>query len=200
MDFVRFLRVAEPQQFRLGNGRNGPNGTKDRGGYIAVQPNEGDSFGATVRFATAEGEGGDIHAKLSEGGAHLTDDSGFVAISQIEDGAFQLRLERDSFDLKDPRRADVENGAFRGEPLRGPSLFRQCGNLQGIGEAVLAPARFFLDGQAPGRGHGRGVYDVHLFIQHRVEDAGEHGAAEQVRAHLGHFPRVANANARGTRL
>src|SRR6266850_451314 len=39
-------------------------------------------FGATVRFATAEGEGGDIHAVLSEGGANLTDDSGLVARSE----------------------------------------------------------------------------------------------------------------------
>src|SRR6266478_7808261 len=200
MDFVRFLRVAEPQQFRLGNGGNGSNGTKDRGGYLAVYPNERNGFGATVRLATAQGEGGDIHAKLSERGAHLTDDSGLVAISEIEDGALQLGLKRDSFDLKDPRRTVVKDGAFRGEPLRGPGLFRQCGNLQGIGEAVLASARFFLDGQASRRGHGRGVYDVHLFIQHGVEDAGQHGTAEQVRSDFSNFSRVANADARGARL
>src|SRR6266403_2105467 len=120
MDFVRFLRVAEPQQFRLGNGGNGSNGTKDRGGYLAAYPNERNGFRTASGIATAEGGGGDIHAKLTERGANLTDDSGLVAVSQIEDGALQLGLQRNPFDLKDPRRTIVENGAFRGEPLRGP--------------------------------------------------------------------------------
>src|SRR6266850_481475 len=125
MDSVPLLRVAEPQQFRLGNRWNGPDWTENHCGDLAIYPNERNSFGAASRIATAESEGGNIHAKLSERSANLADDSGLVAVSQIEDGAFQLRLERDSFDLKHPRRTVVQNRAFRRKSLRGPALFRQ---------------------------------------------------------------------------
>src|SRR6476660_10293248 len=124
MDSVQFLRVTEPQQFRLGNRRNVPNWGKNRGRYLTVQPNERNGFGAAIGIATAEGKGGDIHAMLSERGAHLTDDPWLVAVSQVQDGAFQLRLERDSFDLKDSRRTVVQDGAFRGKPFRSSALFR----------------------------------------------------------------------------
>jgi len=101
----------------------------------------------------------------------------------------QLGLERDSFDLKNPRRAIVQDRAFRRKPLRGTGLFRQRGNLQGIGEPVLASPRFFLNSQASGPRERPGAFTMFTFSSSTaLSTPASTALRSRLRAHLATSP------------
>src|SRR6267143_1247981 len=100
------------QELGLGNGRNLPDRPEDRSRHLAVHANKGDSVGPALRFAATESERSDIDSELPKSASDLADDARFIAVPQIENGAFQLLLQRDSFDLEHPWRAVVKHSAF----------------------------------------------------------------------------------------
>src|SRR5882757_3089037 len=100
------------QQLGLGNGRNRPDRPEDRGRHLTVYANEGDGVGPALGFAAAESERSDIHSELPKSASNLADDARFIAVPQIENGAFQLRLQRNSFDLEHAGRTIVKHSAF----------------------------------------------------------------------------------------
>ena len=101
----------------LGDGGDGADGVEDGGGDFAVDADEGDGVSASMGGAAAEGEGGDVDAEATEGGAHLADYAGLVVIAEVEEGAFEMGFEGDALDHEDAGRAVVEDGAFGGEAL-----------------------------------------------------------------------------------
>ena len=74
-------------------------GSRIDGGDFAVDADEGDGVGTFVRGAAAEREGGDVDAELAERRTDLADDARFVVVAEVENGAFELRFERDALNL-----------------------------------------------------------------------------------------------------
>src|SRR6266403_1949816 len=103
------------QQLGLGNGRNRPDRSQDRSRHLTVYANRGDSVGPALGFAAAKSERSDIDSELPKSASDLADDARFIAVPQIENGAFQLRLQRNSFDLEHPWRAIMQYCAFSGK-------------------------------------------------------------------------------------
>src|SRR5713101_9744147 len=103
------------KQLSLSDGRNCPDGLKDGAGHFAINADEGDGIGPTLCFSPAKRERGDIDSEFAQGGPDLPDNSGLVSVSQIKNGAFELRLQRNSFNLQHARRTVMQNGAFRGK-------------------------------------------------------------------------------------
>src|SRR5258708_18453087 len=91
------LKSCKMQELGCGYGGNGPDRAKDRARHFAIQSDERDRIGSALGFAAAEGERGDIYAKFAQRGPDLTDDARFVAVSQVENGALELRFQRNSF-------------------------------------------------------------------------------------------------------
>src|SRR6266403_1970318 len=118
------------QQLSLSDGRNRPNRLENGRRHFAVNANERDSISATLRLAPTESKRSDINAESSQGRADLADDSGLVAVSQIENRAFKLRLQRNSFDMQHTRRAVVEDRAFCCETWCRPGSFGQSGDFK----------------------------------------------------------------------
>src|SRR6266478_104941 len=103
------------QELGLSNRRNRPDRPKDRSRHFSVHANEGDGVGPALGFAAAECERSDIHSELPKSASNLADDARFIPVPQIENGAFQLRLQRNSFDLEHPWRAIMQYCAFSGK-------------------------------------------------------------------------------------
>src|SRR5580704_6270345 len=192
------LSLAQMDEASLCNGRVLAHGFQNRFGNVAVHADQGDSFGAGSGVASAQGEGGDIHAVFSQSATDMADDAGLVLVAQEEHSAIKLSFERDAVDLNYARRAVVQHRAF-GREARRAGFVGQRGNFQGVREAVFAAARFLFHGKSARGGDRRRVHHVHLFVEDSVEHACKNGAAEKMRADFGDFARVTNANARRTR-
>src|SRR6266481_3184081 len=100
------------QELGLGNGGNRPDRPKDRGRHLAVYANKRDSVGPALSFAAAESERSDIDSELPKSASDLANDARFIAVPQIKNGAFQLRLQRNPFDLEHPGRTVMKHSAF----------------------------------------------------------------------------------------
>src|SRR6266436_3559583 len=100
------------QQLGFGNGRNRPDRSQDRSRHLAVYANKGDSVGPALGFAAAESERSDIDSELPKSASDLANDARFIAVPQIKNGAFQLRLQRNTFDLENAGRTIMQDGAF----------------------------------------------------------------------------------------
>src|SRR6267143_3930968 len=100
------------QELGLSNRRNRPDRPKDRGRHFAVYANKGDGVGPALGFAAAECERSDIDSELPKSASNRADDARFIPVPQIENGAFQLRLQRNSFDLEHARRTIMQDCAF----------------------------------------------------------------------------------------
>ena len=111
----------------LGDGADLPDWFKDGRRHVAVQANQGNSFGTDGGLPPAECEGRNIYAELAQGGAYLTNYAGFIAIAEVQNCAFELRFHGYPIDLQNARGAVVLYGAFHCElrgRVRGP-LIRQ---------------------------------------------------------------------------
>src|SRR6266850_3634909 len=100
------------QEFGLSDGRNRTDRPQDRSRHFAVDANKGNGIRPALGFSPSECERGDIDAELAQSASNLADDSGFVAVSQIENCALKLGLERNPFDLEYARRAVVKYCTF----------------------------------------------------------------------------------------
>src|SRR5205807_1038970 len=125
------------QELGLGNGGNRPDRLKDRSRHFSVHANKGDGVGPALGFAAAESESSDIDSKLPKSASNLADDTRFIAVPQIENGAFQLRLQRNSFDLENARRTIMQDCAFSRKTCRRSGFFRHCGDFQSVWEAMF---------------------------------------------------------------
>src|SRR5260370_22544974 len=172
------------QELGLSDGMDCPDRLKNGSRDFAIHADEGNGVGPALGFAAAEGERCDVDSEFAESRADLADDTGFVAISQIQYGALKLGLQRNSFDLQHARRTVMENSAFGCKARRRTRFLRQRRDFQSIWEAVFAPSSLFFHSQAARRGHCRGIHDIYFFVQHRVKDASQHSTAKQMRAHL----------------
>src|SRR6267378_1785236 len=100
------------QQLRLGNGGNRTDRPKDRGGHLAVYANKRDGVGPALGFAAPESERSDIHSELSKSASNLANDARLIAVPQIKNRAFQLRLQRNTFNLENAGRTIMQDSAF----------------------------------------------------------------------------------------
>ena len=94
---------SEVEEAGFGDGGDGADGVENGGRDLAVDADEGDGMGTLVGGAAAEREGGDVDAELAERRADLANYAGFVFVAEVEDGAFQLRFERDALNIEDAR-------------------------------------------------------------------------------------------------
>src|SRR6266446_2561511 len=156
------------QQLGFSDGRNRPDRPKDRSRHLSVYANKRDRIGPALSFAPAEGKRSDIDSELPESASDLADDSGFVPVSQIENRALELRLQRNTLDLQHARRAVMKHCAFRRKLSRCAGFFGKCGDFQSVWKTMFAPASLFFDGQASSRRHRWCIDDVHFFIGHGI--------------------------------
>src|SRR5467141_3792347 len=196
------VSTSSEEEEGFGDGADLLDRLKDRRGYISVQADQGYGLGADGGLPTAEGEGGDVDAELAEGRAYLADHAGFVAVAEVQNGAFELRFHGYPVYLQYAGGAVVQNRAFHGE-FRGwvrGGLVRQDRDLKSVGEAVLAAACFLFDGKAARRSHLRGVDHVYFLIEDHIQQAGKYRATKQMRADLGNFASIADPDASRARL
>src|SRR6266851_3229269 len=96
----------------LSNGRNRPDRPKDRARDLSINANKRDGVGSPLGFAAPKSERSNIDSELPQSASDLADDAGLVAVSQVKNGPLKLRLQRNTFDLKHPRRTIMEDRAF----------------------------------------------------------------------------------------
>src|SRR2546425_7838587 len=101
--------LAKPHQLRFGNGGDTPDRSKNGGRDFSIHADKGDGVGSALGLAPAEGERSDIDSELAKSRPNLADNTGFVAVPQIKNGAFELGLKRNAFDLQHPGRAVMED-------------------------------------------------------------------------------------------
>src|SRR6266550_3106996 len=106
------------QELGLGYGGNRADRPQDRGRHLALYTNKRDGVGPALGFAAPQSKRSDIHSELSKSASDLANDARLIAIPQIENGAFQLRLQRNPFDLEHPGRAIMQDCAFSGKTCR----------------------------------------------------------------------------------
>src|SRR6266851_8409909 len=147
--------LAQPHQLCLGNCRDSSDWSEYRGGYFSVDADQGDGVGSALRLAAAERERGDIDAELAKSCPNLSNNSRLIAVPQVKNRAFELGLQRNSFDLQHARRPVMENRSFSRETSRRSGSFGQCGDFQSVRKPVLAPASLFFHGQTSRRSHRR---------------------------------------------
>ncbi len=162
-------------------------------GHVTIEADQGDGFGGTLDFATAEGEGGDIYAEAAKNCADLADDAGNVAVAKKEHGAVQRRLELDAVQAQDAREGVVKDGAFDRDAVRLADEGRG-GDFDGVRKAVLAAAGEFFDAEAAAGGDSAGIDEIHLLVEHGVQHTGKNGVAEDAGAELGGFTGIADAD------
>src|SRR5215471_15872915 len=110
--------MAQGKEFGFGDGRNGTNRLKYGSGNVSIQAHKRGSIGTAAGFAATKSERCNVHAVLSKRGADLADDAGLIAISQIENCAFELGLKWNAFYLQDAGRTIMQHGAFGGKSVR----------------------------------------------------------------------------------
>src|SRR6266478_4748762 len=135
------LFAAQTNEFGFRDSGDAADGLQDRRGNFAVKPNERNRLRAAGRFPAAERKCGDVYAQLSQRRAHLADDAGLVAVTQIENRPFELGLQRNAVNLEDAGRGVVQNGAFGGKALSGARFLRQRGNLKVRADATVLVRR-----------------------------------------------------------
>src|SRR6266446_927398 len=106
---------SEAKEAGFGDGADLLDGLKDRRGYISVQADQGYGLGTNGGLSPAEGEGGDVDSELAQGRAYLADHAGFVAVAEVQNCAFELRLHGYPVYLQYTRGAVVQNRTFHGE-------------------------------------------------------------------------------------
>src|SRR5216684_6159274 len=106
------------QQLSLSDGRNRPDRPKDRSRHLSIDPNKVNRVRPPLRLAPPQRKRSDIDPQLPQSAPDLTDNPRLIAVPQIKDGALELRLQRNPFDLQHARRTIVENRAFRRKTCR----------------------------------------------------------------------------------
>src|SRR5712671_3945834 len=99
------IQDRQMEEFCLGNGRYSPNRLQDRSRYFPVYSDKRDGVGPALRFSAAERERSDIDSEFSESASNLADHAGLVAVAQIQNRPFELRLQWYAFDLEQAWRA-----------------------------------------------------------------------------------------------
>ena len=78
---------------------------------------------------------------------------------------FERRFEADPVERQDARGAVLHDGSFDGEVA---AAIEQS-DLERVGETALAAAGGFFDEQTPFCGRLRGIHEIHLFIEHTIQ-------------------------------
>src|ERR1700759_5403766 len=99
----RMAFSVQMDEFRLSNSRKGANWAQNVVGPFTVKTHQRNSFRPPGCLATAQREGSDVNAVLAQRSANETDDSRFIMVAQVENGAVEMCFQRNSVDLDHAR-------------------------------------------------------------------------------------------------
>src|SRR5260370_23853814 len=103
------LGFRNADQFGFGDGGNSADGFDHRRSHLAVKPHQGDGFDAALARAPPQRKRGDVDALVAKNGSDLTNDTGLVAVAEIEKRAFERGFQPNAVNVHNARRSAMQH-------------------------------------------------------------------------------------------